>query len=171
MNTDWSISGYFFLISVHIAFQPTLMDKHPEHGKTQVTQKYFSGGHGGVGCGDGAELLCSDITLRFVLEEIERRGLKLAFDPSKVPSMPDVTTEGDPITRSFPKNVFFWALGKHIRPIQAIEDIHETAIVRYQNVKKWRPQALNPFQKTLSNKITDTQSSHQKNALSQAVKS
>lgn len=127
------------------AFKPTLMEYNADVGPTQVTQKYFWGGHGGVGGGDSREEDCSRITLRFLLKEMEERGLSLAYDQQLVQELPDIQAptikpDSNPLMA-----VIGFFTGKFVRPIKSIEDLHLTAVKRYRLVEDWRPKNLGPL--------------------------
>lgn len=94
-----------------IAFQPTLVNKDP-----RVTEVWFPGVHSDIGGGFRFDGL-SDITLQFMLDEIERRGLGLKVrDPLEIPyaeingqcdncdlDMEDLIIQPDPLGKMHPK--------------------------------------------------------------------
>lgn len=107
----------------------------------QLTQVWFWGDHG-IGGGDLRMREPSRTTLHFLIDEIERRGIPLEFDKSKLPP------RGDPLVPVLPKKGFsigdFLAsmLGNHVREVPSVAHMHPTAIQRYQQVQGYRPEAL-----------------------------
>lgn len=126
----------------HIVFTPTPMVANPARGETQLTQLYFPGGHGGVGGGDAYEEPLSDNALRFMVQEMQRRGLKLEFDMSLIPDAPDVAIPPKARNTSAVLKLAEAFTGKFIREISTIDDCHPSVAKRYQAVSEWRPEAL-----------------------------
>ena len=113
-----------------------------ERGEEQLTQLYFWGGHGGVGGGDSRQLDSSDTTLRFCVEEIQRRGIGLALNMELIPEYGDIETETDEIKSSAIMGFVEKITGKFVRPIESVDHVHHTAVKRFQRVTSWRPAAL-----------------------------
>lgn len=146
-----------FILSVdedRARFKPTLMKYNPERGRSQLTQLYFPGGHGGVGGGKIGEEMFSDNTLKFLVEEMERRKTGLEWNKDLVPRDIDLTAKlraGDDIAYKFLKLYG----GEYPRKIKHLEDCHESVVERYAKVKHWRPKALEGITRELKEKSED----------------
>lgn len=120
-------------------------NKDAKLGKKQLTQKYFWGRHSGIGGGDALEPDCSDITLRFLIQEMKDRELELQFSIAHVPVQPDIL-QYNPVPEPFVDWLLRWfGGGNYWRVIADISDIHETAITRYRAVEGWNPKAMEKF--------------------------
>lgn len=121
------------------------MEANPAVGADQLTQLFFWGGHGGIGGGDDRQLTCSTITFRFLIEEMERRNLGLSFNKNTLPDEPDVSGPHLNLSESgligFASNLF----GKYIRDVGSADNLHPSAVKRYQIVGDYRPDALKPY--------------------------
>lgn len=98
-------------------------------GRKQLTQKFFWGRHGGVGGGNDYEKHWADITLRFLIEEMMDRELKLAFNKDHIPYEPDLLPE--PISdasESWVDKFMRLIGGKNVRKIASVNDVHKTDI-------------------------------------------
>lgn len=122
-------------------FSPTLMEGSNVK-DDQLTQLYFWGGHGGVGGGDDRQITSADCVLRFLIEEMKRRGLGLAIDMDMIPELGDVVKDTEEVKSSVLMGFVERVTGKFIRQIQSIDMVHPLAIKRYQLNPKWRPAAL-----------------------------
>lgn len=116
-------------------------------GQEQLTEKFFWGQHSGIGGGNELETNCSDITLRFLIEEVNKHKLKLAFNKDHIPDEPDLFQKST--SESFFDRMLGWVAGKYVRLIASINDVHETAIKRYKKVRHWNPDALQPFERDI----------------------
>ncbi len=130
-------------------FKPTLMDPTEGGSAQQLTQLYFWGEHGGIGGGDGTQIINSSTTLTFVVEEIERRGLGLAVNLDLVPDNLMQQPRALPKPKSIGEQAMGMIIGfianitgSHVRVIDSIDKLHPVAIKRYQECKSWRPPAL-----------------------------
>lgn len=132
-------------------FSPTLMSPAEETEPGQLTQMYFWGGHGGVGGGDARQITSATCTLWFLLEEMERRGLGLAFDKDSIPEAGDVEEKGEDMKSSWLMSTVGSITGKFVRPIETVDMVHPMAIKRYQNCSFWRPRALEKIKDDLLN--------------------
>jgi hypothetical protein len=123
------------------------MDSSDSTRPEQVTQLYFPGGHGGVGGGSATEVPLSDNTMRFVIEEMNRRGLGLQFDPSKIP----VGHVNIPPSMHDARWLILHAIGgTYVRTIRGLEDCHVRSIaLRLQLQPLWRPPALRHLERIL----------------------
>lgn len=120
------------------------MDPHPIVGPDQLTQLFFWGGHGGIGGGDGRQLNCSDITLRFLISEMEKRGLALSFDKTFIPNEPDNLIPNINLKSNIIEDTIY-LFGRYVRKIKTCQDVHTTAIVRYKRIDSYRPDSLKPL--------------------------
>lgn len=125
-------------------FLPTLM-KHAEGRPDQLTQHFFWGNHSGVGGGNARERVCSSITMEFLLQEMRRRGLHLGLNEDVLPKDRDIMTVLPPAEESRFDRVVKRFTGKSVRTIPSVDWLHETAILRYQLVEDWRPEAMQPL--------------------------
>lgn len=123
-------------------FSPTLMDPHNEAEDGQLTQLYFWGGHGGIGGGDARQIISSDCTLRFCVEEMQRRNLPLSLNMDMIPEYGDIETIGETIRPSRIMAFVEKITGKFVRNIDSVHKLHPLAIKRYQKCPHWRPPAL-----------------------------
>lgn len=130
------------------AFKPTFMEKS-EKQPDQVTELYFWGGHGGVGGSEPRQPECGQITLRFLVDEMKERKLGLTFNMDEIPEYPSVDVEGRLAPPVGIQAVVAKVLGKYIRPITDKNQVHPTAINRYQQVSSWRPLALEDISKDI----------------------
>lgn len=122
------------------------MHAHEDAKADQLTQLYFCGTHTGVGGGKRCETACANTTLRFLVDEMSRRKLRLKFRMCKVPNYdPNFVTPGKSKRHhhaSFKRRVIKITCGKHVRRINSISQLHPTVILRYQQSSSWRPAAL-----------------------------
>lgn len=125
------------------------MDPHNEAEEGQLTQLYFWGGHGGIGGGDPRQIVSSDCTLRFCVEEMQRRNLPLTLNMDMIPEYGDVEIEGEKVRSSKIMALVEKVTGKHVRQIDSIDKIHPLAIKRYQTCPDWRPSALESLHEEL----------------------
>lgn len=132
-------------------FSPTLMDHSEETGPGQLTQMYFWGGHGGIGGGDSRQITPSTCTLRFLVEEMEKRELGLALDMNSIPEIGDVEEQGEEIKSSRLMSMVESVTGKAVRAIDSVDMVHPLAIRRYQKCPFWRPRALEGISEELLN--------------------
>lgn len=118
------------------------MEYCEELGPDQLTQLYFPGGHGGVGGGDEKEEPLSDNCLHFLVHEIKRRGMGIAFDMDLIPRG---NVDIEPVNRQ-PSRLFQFIegiTGKHVRQISSTDELHMPSVAtRYQRQPDWRPKAL-----------------------------
>lgn len=110
----------------------------------QVTTTFFWGLHGDIG---GAERpIIADITLRFVLDELSRRECPLATISDAVPlAYPDAAgapRDPDPPRDGLFSRIYRMFTGLRVRDVQAVDQVHETAVARYKALESWRPKAL-----------------------------
>lgn len=127
-------------------FEPTPMNANRLRGGAQVTQKYLPGYHGGVGGGSLYEKPLSENSLWFVIEEIERRGIQIGFDVSRSKEIA-VTVEPRPVPRMLSVYTVTKTLsGKFIRPVESLDELHDSIVQRFCHVKSWRPPALKKFE-------------------------
>lgn len=119
-----------------------MMDYHEEAGEGQLTQMYFFGGHGGIGGGDSRQINPAACTLRFLVEEMEKRELGLAINKDMIPDYMDVVEDGEEIKSSAVMSFVEKVTGKFVRSIPSIDMVHPSAIERYQKNEGWRPEAL-----------------------------
>lgn len=131
-------------------FKPTLMFQN-ETVTDQLTQKFFWGTHGGIGGSELTELENGKITLRFTVDEMKRRGLRLDIDDDIVPDYPETAAEDKTLTAG--KGGVFGVLtavrGRFIRSVRDVRDVHHTVVERFQKNRLWRPEALMAIEKAL----------------------
>lgn len=125
------------------------MQENPNADPGQLTQLFFWGGHGGIGGGDDRQLPCSALTINFLVEEMKRRGLQLEFSDDFLPPLPDVATATFDIKETGLLGFLFTILGRNIRRIDAVAEIHASAIKRYQLRSDYRPTALKKLSEAL----------------------
>lgn len=125
-------------------FLATNMVAHPSRGPDQVTEVFMPGHHSGVGGGSIRERHFSDNALRFLIEEIDRRGIEIGFNRDMVPEEKDVNSV--PIKLSFSYKLLRFAAGEQCRQISSIDALHESTFKRYNKVEAWRPEALKEYE-------------------------
>lgn len=118
------------------------MEHDGDLGSDQLTQLYFWGGHGGVGGGDQQQLESSDCTLRFCVEEMQRRAIPLDLNMNQIPEYGNIEVEGPEVKSSRVMKFVERVTGKYIRPIPSLDLLHPLAIRRYRKCPSWRPPAL-----------------------------
>lgn len=134
---------------------PELMTACPERGSEQLTQVYLPGYHGGVGGGSAEEQGLADNALRFVVEEMERRGIELELAMDDVPNGDAVGVElREPVGLFSLENVAKLVSGVYIRRIEAVDEVHESAVRRYVEKPEWRPRALRGLEEEILKRWT-----------------
>lgn len=133
-----------------VPFQPTLMSANEKVGAKQLTQVYMAGRHGGVGGGNLREEPLARNALKFLLDEMERRGLKLDVDGGTLPKQ--FVTNHLPAGR--PKRTSLFGLiglsmGYQDRKIASADELHPTVKGMYIEMPSWRPGSLRQFKKYL----------------------
>lgn len=129
-----------------IPFEPTLMAPNDKVGSEQLSQKFLSGRHGGVGGGTHATEPLARNALKFVVEEMERRGLGLSIDKSVIPAEYTVTLEpSEPPKRFSLFGAVRWSMGTRPRKIASVDSLHPSALKMYKNLENWRPASLEPL--------------------------
>lgn len=131
------------------AFAPTLWSNvdafNIPGAPPRVAQAWFPGDHGGVGGSDISRGL-SNCALLWVLEGAEAAGLAMMREPGSVLS--SCMANIDPINAPLGATGFSllsltgarWRKG-----LARIEDLHETALLRWGGNAKYRPSPLGPF--------------------------
>lgn len=126
-----------------LAFEPTFMTPSPERGSAQVTELFLPGFHGGVGGGSEAEQPLAENALRFVVDEIKKRGISLGIEMNKIPAGGNYNVS--------PRKLNGWlnqyellkiAAGSRARNIGSVDRLHPIACRRFAEVEEWRPEAL-----------------------------
>lgn len=133
-----------------VPFEPTLMSASPKVGYKQLTQVYMAGRHGGIGGGNLRDEPLARNALKFVLEEMERRGLKLDVDDSGLPK--EYRTDfmpGDRAPRLSMFGMVGLTMGLRSRVIESADMLHPTVPEMYRNLQQWRPGSLKPFKEQL----------------------
>lgn len=125
-----------------IVFSPTIMEMNEGAAPGQLTQLYFWGGHGGIGGGDVRQIENANCTLRFCVEEMQRRSIPLVINMDVIPPYGDVEKVGEEIRSSRIMSLVERVTGKYVRPIDSVQMLHPLAIRRYQKCPSWRPAAL-----------------------------
>lgn len=126
------------------------MEPHSSKGAEQLTQLYLPGGHSGVGGGDPREVRTAANALKFLVDEMERRGIALEFDMAFIPKEYDIDIppmEKRPFFSMH--NVMKTVAGEYIRDIKSLSEMHETVFERYKQVPTWRPRALDKWKDQL----------------------
>lgn len=123
----------------------------------RLTQLYFWGGHGGIGGGDARQLESSHCTIRFLVEEMERREIGLAMNMDLIPEYGDVETSGETIASSRLMSFVEKLTGKFVRRIESADQLHKLAIKRYQRCPNWRPAALKNLHDDIMAKDVDAE--------------
>ena len=119
-------------------------------GETQVSELYFWGGHGEV----SGQFECGKVTLRYLVQEMRRRGLGLQLDSDKIPVGYDLLAEQTPLPFSYTALRFL--TGREERNITSVMQLHSSAVWRYQKKPSWRPAALEPIRDDiLAFKVTE----------------
>lgn len=152
-----SVSNALHVLSIdeeRVAFQPTLMEADSEV-PNQVTQLYFWGTHGGVGGGNSNETIPSALTLKFVLQEMETRGLSLKVDLDIESMELDAEAEIPSATDSYLDMLIRYFTGVSKRLIPSTDAMHADAIQRYQNVCSWRPISLKPLHQLILDRLQE----------------
>ena len=139
------------------AFAPTLWSNveafNPPGAQPRVEQAWFPGDHGGVG-GSNISRPLSNCALLWVLDGAERAGLKLAREPGSVLSA--AMAEIDPITAplGLNKRSILDLTGTRWRTgVERYADLHETARLRWQANRSYRPKPLLPFADDIANEF------------------
>lgn len=132
---------------------PTRMTAHPS-APSQVTEKFFWGSHGGVGGSEYTEPETIAVVLRFVLDELQALGftLTIAADHPGVPKdYPDTAVERKLIAGLTRADAVVNAMtgGQYTRKIESVDQVHFTAVERFQKIPTWRPKALEKLEKEL----------------------
>jgi uncharacterized protein (DUF2235 family) len=110
-------------------FDVTLMKKNDKVPDQKLRQVWFPGEHACIGGGKPEYLGLSDIVLKWMLDQISDFELKLEFEPEVIK---DIKPDYKAPFQSNP-GFFKWA-GIKLREVgETIEDIHESAIERFQN--------------------------------------
>lgn len=123
----------------------------------RLTQLYFWGGHGGIGGGDARQLESSNCTIRFLVEEMERREIGLAMNMDMIPEYGDVEKTGEKLASSRIMSFVEKLTGKFVRPIESVDQLHKLAIRRYQRCPDWRPVALKNLHDDIMAKDVDAE--------------
>lgn len=118
------------------------MEPDDDLGELQLTQLYFWGGHGGIGGGDSRQMTSSNCTLRFCVDEMQRRELPLTIDMEAIPKYGNIMEEGQDVKPSRVMKFVGKLTGKYVRPIESLDVLHPMAIRRYRKCPSWRPPAL-----------------------------
>ena len=146
-------------------FQPTLWEQNPQPGEQILEQVWFPGCHGNVG-GGGANPGLSDITLKWMADKANARGLVLrkdAFTPT--PSGDDTIDEGrrfdpDPLAPIHDSSSgIARILGRIHRKIgshpRGNESIASTVVQRRDADSGYRPPELETFLTQHRDRVTD----------------
>ena len=130
-------------------FDVTPMKKDPEAQDQKLRQIWFPGEHGCVGGGTEEYSGLSDTALQWMLDSTRNLGLGLEFDPSVIPTGINPNYEID-----FKNNPGFFKLaGIKFREVgDAIEELHESAIKRFESREDYRPKNLEKLLQKLKSK-------------------
>jgi uncharacterized protein (DUF2235 family) len=110
-------------------FDVTLMKKNPDAPNQKLRQVWFPGEHGCIGGGTPEYRGLSDAVLKWMLDQISDLELKLEFEPKAIEDIkPDYTVpfKNDP-------GFFKWAGIKWREVGETIDDLHESAIKRFES--------------------------------------
>jgi len=130
-------------------FAVTPMQKSPDAENQQVLQRWFPGEHGCVGGGTEEYKGLSDAALQWMMDSIGKLGLGLEFDPSVIPG--GITPDYKCRFKNDPG--FFRLAGIKLREVSdSIEDLHESTIKRWQELKDYRPKNLEKLAPKLNSK-------------------
>lgn len=134
------------------SFIPTLMT--PSDGKSvgQVTELYMAGYHGGVGGGNAVEPLLAENAMRFMVDEIGRRGLGIKFDMDQIPNGGNINVEPSK-RQTFIDGVLKFITGDAVRNVESVDRIHPWALDRFVKVGLWRPKALENLAAQIKDKV------------------
>lgn len=142
------------------AFAPTLWSNvdafNTPGAPPQVAQAWFPGDHGGVGGSDVSRGL-SNCALLWVLEGAEAAGLTLAREPGSVLSscLANVDPIGAPLAApGFSLMALTGARWR--RGIARLEDLHETALLRWAANTHYRPGPLTRFGARIVDAVRET---------------
>lgn len=129
-------------------YQPTRMQAHARARAGQVTEKFLPGHHGGIGGGSRAELGLGRNALRFMLDELRRRGAPLAIDEARLGRARDIYAP--PVARdSLADAALRLVTGSRVREVGGVEWLHESAVRRWVRVEQWRPDALRGMEEAI----------------------
>lgn len=134
-----------------VAYEPTPMVAHPAAGEEQVTSLFFWGTHSGVGGGKASETAAGATALRFVVEEMCTRRLKLAFNSAFIPPYYAIAPHVVPRNNSTWSKTARAMGGRQVRLISSGRELHWSAVHRYQKVPAWRPPALSHLHEAIMN--------------------
>lgn len=122
------------------AFMPTRMTACAKRGAKQVTEMFLPGHHGGIGGQSKAEIGFSENSMRFMVDEMAKRGIKLEFDTEKIPEGNNIFDELA-IDRSMRRRAMKMITGVEYRSV-CLDTLHHSAVKRWLKVESWRPTAL-----------------------------
>lgn len=131
----------------HRNFNVTLMERQPDHPQQRLLQLWFPGDHMSVGGGSYHRRRLSALSLLWVIEQTQAWNLGLAFDLKQIPDGfdPDFTTD---IPNDIPP--IFGIGGKIVREVVGtFDEIHPSAVQRWQQHPDYRPPNLERFRAEL----------------------
>ena len=128
------------------SFQVTSMN-HSDHADQQeINQLWFAGEHGCIGGGTVATYGLSDITLDWMMAQVEELGLALDRNQLEQKTNPRFDTP----FHNQPTGILAWG-GTSWRKVEDdILSLHETVKQRWQHDQSYRPQNLAHFSKELN---------------------
>jgi uncharacterized protein (DUF2235 family) len=121
------------------AFAVTPMKKNPNAENQRLLEVWFPGGHGCVGGGTEEQRGLSDAALQWMIDSIGKLGLGLELDPSAIPT--GINPDYSCIFNNDP-GIFKLSGIKYREVSDKIEELHESTIKRWQNLKDYRPKNL-----------------------------
>jgi hypothetical protein len=124
-------------------FDVAIMEKREESHSQVLRQVWFPGVHGCVGGGTEKNRGLSDGSLRWMMDEISRIGLKLKFDPTHIHETIDPTIDFDS------KLGFYRLSGVIDRKIAADAELHQSVMQRWRDRADYRPKNLASHRKDL----------------------
>lgn len=140
------------------AFAPTLWSNverfNPPGAPVRAAQKWFPGDHGGVGGGDVSRAL-SNCALLWVVEGAEHAGLSFSREPGSVLSacLANIDPIAAPLTGAKGFSLLNLLGARWRRGLQCVDDLHETACLRWAGNAGYRPAPLSPFAREIAHSV------------------
>jgi uncharacterized protein (DUF2235 family) len=141
------------------AFAPTLWTNlarfNTPGAPVRVAQAWFPGDHGGVGGGDTSRAL-SNCALMWVVEGAEQAGLAFAREPGSVLSgcLASIDPIATPLTGAKGFSPLDLMGARWRRGPGSLDEVHETARLRWAGNSRYRPRPLARFAREIVNSLS-----------------
>jgi len=128
-------------------FGVTKMDQSRRNPNQSIKEMWFVGDHGCVGGGSAEKAALSNLTLGWLISEIESASLGLSFDPTKIQG----GTKGNVLASFNEDRGFLDFAGRRWREIEGgVAALHATVKRRWQGTPGYRPKNLEGFASSLN---------------------